>query len=94
MVYGTEIPHYDFSYSLKDADGGKTVARMTLTQSGVSDAFLMKVPLYAWIQGTPRPFALVSIKGSNTATGDVTLSGRPEKITLDEFHTILAEEKQ
>jgi hypothetical protein len=93
-VYGTEIPRYEFSYSLKDAGGGKTVAHMSLTRSGVSDSFFMRAPLYAWVQGTPRHFALVSIKGSNTQSGDVTLNGRPEKITLDEFHTILAEEKQ
>jgi Peptidase family M1 domain len=93
-VYGTEIPHYDFSYSLKDAGGGKTMAHMSLTQSGVSDAFYMKVPVYIWVQGTPRRFALVSIKGSSSASGDVTFNGRPDNITLDEFHTVLAEEKQ
>jgi len=93
-VYGTEVPHYEFSYSLKDAGGGKATAHMSLTQSGVPDAFRMKVPVYLWVQGAPRPFALVSIKGSGTASGDVTFSGRPDKITFDEFHTVLAEEKQ
>jgi hypothetical protein len=67
---------------------------MSLTQSGVSDSFPMKVPVHIWVQGAPRRFALVSIKGSGTASGDVAFNGRPEKITLDEFHTVLAEEKQ
>jgi hypothetical protein len=93
-VYGTEVPHYEFSYSLKDAGGGKTAAHMSLIQSGVSDAFFMKVPVYIWVQGTPRRVGLVAVKGSSTANGDVTFNGRPDKITIDEFHTVLAEEKQ
>ena len=40
-VYGTEIPEYDFKYSLNPGEGGKTVLKMSLTQSGVSDKFTM-----------------------------------------------------
>jgi Peptidase family M1 domain len=93
-VYGTETPRYDFSYDLKDTGGGKTLLHMSLAQSNVSDAFFMKVPVYLWIQGAPRRLGLLSVKGSTTATADVPLPLRPDKVTMDEFHTVLAEEKQ
>lgn len=93
-VYGTEIPTYRFSYDLKDAGGGKTALHMDLAQSGVSDSFFMKVPVYVWVQGQPRRLGLLGVKGSANSTADVTLPVRPDKVTLDEYHTILAEEKQ
>ncbi|HEV2425406.1 MAG TPA: M1 family aminopeptidase [Terriglobia bacterium] len=92
-VYGTEIPTYQFSYDLKDAGGGRTVLHLDLTQSGVSDSFFMKVPVYVWVQGSPHRLGLLGVKGSTTATADVPLPVRPDKVTLDEYHTILAEEK-
>ena len=93
-VYGTETPRYNFSYDLKDAGGGKTLLHMSLAQSDVSDGFFMKVPVYLWIEGTPHRLGLLSVKGSATSTADVPLPLRPNRVTLDEFHTVLAEEKQ
>lgn len=93
-VYGTEVPTYQFRYEMKDAGGGKTLLHLTLDQSGVSDAFFMKVPVYIWIQGNPHRLGLLSVKGPTTATADIPLPFRPERVTLDEYHTILAEEKQ
>ncbi len=93
-VYGTEIPSYQFSYDLKDGGGGKTILHVSLTQSGVSDSFLMKVPMYVWVEGAPRRLGLLVVKGSSTETADIPLGFRPNKVTLDEYHTVLAEEKQ
>jgi hypothetical protein len=36
-VYGMEVPHYEFSYQLEDAGGGKAALQFALTQSGLSD---------------------------------------------------------
>ena len=93
-VYGTETPHYDFSYDLKDAGPGKTLLHVSLSQSEVSDSFLMRVPLYVHVNGTPRLLGFLRVKGPNTATADVTLPIRPEKVTLDEYHSILSTVKQ
>ena len=93
-VYGTETPHYDFSYDLKDGGQGKTILHVSLTQSEVSDAFAMKVPLYVQVNGTPRRLGMLSVKGSSTATADVPLPLRPEKVTADEYHSILCTMKQ
>ena len=93
-VYGTEVPTYQFSYDMKDAGAGKTTLHLALAQSGVSDSFFMKVPVYLWVQGNPHRLGLLGVKGSSTATADIPLSFRPDKVTLDEYHTVLAEEKQ
>ncbi|PYV03172.1 MAG: hypothetical protein DMG26_09955 [Acidobacteria bacterium] len=93
-VYGTETPHYDFSYDLKDGGQGKTILHVSLAQSEVSDSFAMKVPLYVQVDGTPRRLGMLSVKGSSTATADVPLPLRPEKVTADEYHSILCTMKQ
>ncbi len=46
-VYGTEVPHYDFDYQTSPGPGGKTHIHLTITQSGVSDNFVMAVPIFA-----------------------------------------------
>lgn len=88
-VYGTEIPQYDFKYQLKDAGGGKTELAMSVTQSGVSDSFQMRVPLDVVIDGQPRRIGMVSVEGSRTVNGQVLLPLRPEKVVLDSGHSIL-----
>ncbi|HUI43609.1 MAG TPA: M1 family aminopeptidase [Terriglobia bacterium] len=93
-VYGIEVPRYDFSYSLKDAGGGKTLLHMAVVQSGVSDSFVMKVPVYYWLNGQARRLGFVQVKGSSTESADVNLPFHPDKMTLDEHHRVLAQESQ
>jgi hypothetical protein len=93
-VYGTEIPEYTFKYSTKPGEGGKTILQLSLTQAGVSDQFEMRVPLYMTVGKTTHRFALVRIKGSSTAQADIPVPVRPDKVTLDEDHDILAIEHQ
>jgi aminopeptidase N len=93
-VYDTEIPRYEFSYQLKPGEGGKTVLQASVTQSGVSDQFLMKVPVYLHMNGQPRRLGFVSVKGSATVNGEIPLPFHPEKVTLDEYHSILCRGNQ
>ncbi|MBI1750903.1 MAG: hypothetical protein HY234_11465 [Acidobacteria bacterium] len=88
-VYGTEVPHYDFMYQLKDVGGGKTQVQMTITQSGVSEAFVMRVPVYVTVNGRSMRLGLMSVQGSRKVTDIVTLPVRPERVTLDDNHSIL-----
>ena len=88
-VYGTEIPNYALKYDLKDAGGGKTQLSFSITQSGVSDSFAMKVPVYVVIGGQPRRLGLMDIKGSNTVSANVVLPVRPDKVELDSEKGIL-----
>jgi hypothetical protein len=89
-VYGTEIPEYTFKYDLKPGDGGKTILQMSLTQSGVSDQFMMRVPVFVTVGGTPHLLGIMQIKGSTPATGQVALPFHPDKVSIDEFHNLLA----
>ncbi len=93
-VYGTETPHYDFSYSLSDGQQGKTMLHCSVTQSGVSPAFHMRVPIYIEVNGNQIPIGLMKITGSSTQAADVPLPVRPTSVSLDPYHSILAVEKQ
>ena len=93
-VYGTEIPQYDLKYSLKDGGDGKTLAQVSLTQSEVSDSFRMRIPLYFHLNGRMGTLGLLQIQGSSTVAHEITLPFRPEKITLDEFHSVLGRFRQ
>ena len=93
-VYGTEIPTYDFQYTLKPAPGGKAILQCSLTQSGVSDQFEMRVPLYLFMGKGVQRIGFIRIKGSSTVPVEIPLSGRPDRISIDEYHDILAIEHQ
>jgi aminopeptidase N len=93
-VYGTEIPEYDFKYTLSPGDGGKTILKISLTQGGVSDQFVMRVPLYATVGKGTKRLGFINIKGSTTTQAEVPLGFHRDKITLDEYHDILCFEHQ
>jgi hypothetical protein len=93
-VYGTEVPHYDFKYQITPGEGGKTVLHISLTQSEVSDSFEMRVPFYATVNGQARRLGFIKIRGASTFSGQLALAFRPEKVTLDEFHSILCTIRQ
>ena len=88
------VNQYEFSYQLKDSGGGKTALQFALTQSGVSDSFFMKVPIYGYVNGSPRRLGFIAVKGPTTSKNEVPLPFRPEKITADENESILCTMKQ
>ena len=88
-VYGTEIPTYSLKYDLKDAGGGKTKVSFSLTQSGVSDSFEMKVPIFIVLNGQPRRLGQMDIKGPTTVSANVVLPVRPERVEVDSEKSIL-----
>ena len=93
-VYGTEIPTYDFQYTVKPGQGGKSILQCSLTQSGVSDQFEMRVPLYMITGKTVRPMGFIRIKGSSTIPVQIALPAPPDRISIDEYHEVLAVERQ
>jgi hypothetical protein len=93
-VYGTEIPTYDFQYTLKPAADGKTILQCSLTQSGVSDQFQMRMPVYVTIGKHTQRLGLIPIKGAKTVPLEIPLPVRPDKVTIDEYHDVLAIEHQ
>ena len=93
-VYGTAVPRYDFDYGLKDAGGGKTTLHVSLRQSEVTDDFMMPVPIYASINGITHRLGAIPVKGNTTLERDITLPVHPDKVWMDEYHSVLSKEKQ
>ena len=93
-VYGTEIPSYDFQYNLQPTGDGKSTLQISLTQSGVSDQFQMRMPVYVTMGKRVVRLGVITVKGSTTAKSQVTLPMVPDHVSLDEFHDVLAVEHQ
>lgn len=91
-VYGTEIPKYRLEYSISQADGGWLV-KGALTQSGVSDNFLMRVPIYVEMDGKTIRLGLLLAHGNTTGQEfQVKLPKRPKRLFLNAWQDILAAE--
>jgi aminopeptidase N len=93
-VYGTEVPSYSIRYQTKDAGNGKTLLTFSVTESGVSPQFQGRVPIYAIVKGQPNRLGLARIVGPATASAEVQLPFNPEKVTLDEGHSILCHSRE
>jgi hypothetical protein len=89
FVYGTELGHYAFTYDVTPADGGKVKLKASLTQSEVSDKFVMAVPVFAEMDGRFIRVANVPIRGNNTRTFEVTLPKAPKRVLLNALHDVL-----
>lgn len=79
-VYGTEYPSYKFEQSFSSDASGVPVLNFKLTQSGVSDDFVMLVPVYLELGGG-KVFRLgfAHMKGTQTIEQHVPLKGLQEK---------------
>jgi len=93
-VYGMEIPEYDFKWNLQDTNDGKTLLRVSLTQSGVSDSFEMLVPIYVQLNGQVQRLGFAKIRGSTTINNEIILPFHPENAMLDEFRSVLCQVHQ
>lgn len=90
-VYGTEMPSYKFSYSIGMKDGKPTLSGK-LTQSGVSDKFVMIVPIYLDFGSGPTYLGSATIAGNSTADlTDIPLPQKPKKVLIAALHDVLAE---
>ena len=90
-VYGTEMPSYKFSYSIGMKDGKPTLSGK-LTQYGVSDKFVMIVPIYLDFGSGPTYLGAATIAGNSTADlTDIPLPQKPKKVLIAALHDVLAE---
>ncbi|HEX9929618.1 MAG TPA: M1 family aminopeptidase [Pyrinomonadaceae bacterium] len=89
-VYGTEVPAYKLEYNINKADG-KVVLSGKITQSGVSDNFVMPVPLYidfgnGWVSAGD-----VTIVGNKSFDlGNIALPREPKKVAICALSDVLA----
>lgn len=93
-VYGTEIPAYKLEYSVSKT-GDKAVLNAKLTQSGVSDNFVMPVPIYVDFGEGFVSLGTVTMVGSKSFDlSNVELPKAPKKVTIAALNDILATEIQ
>jgi aminopeptidase N len=91
-VYGTEMPSYKFTYQITDAPGGKATLTGKITQSNVSDKFVMRVPLYADYGKGWSYVGAATVAGSSTLDlTNIPLPGKPKKVAIAALKDILAE---
>jgi hypothetical protein len=81
-VYGTDVPAYKLEYSI-DNSGGKTALKGSITQSGVSDNFVMHVPLYldfgnGWISAG----SAMLVGNSTLDLGTIGLPKEPKRAAI------------
>jgi len=91
-VYGSEMPSYKLTYSLTPGEGGKTIMSAKLTQSGVSDNFVMLVPIYLDFGNGWAYLGSATIVGNKTLDiNNIALPASPKKVTLAALQDVLAE---
>lgn len=91
-IYGTDLPHYRLEYSIK-TEGGKAAFTGKLAESGVSPAFLMRVPVYFDIDGRMLRAGYVAMHGNMTSNElKITLPKKPKHVSINAFHDVLAAE--
>ena len=95
FVYGTDFPAYKFEYSFSKAPDGSPVLNFKLTQSKVSDRFVMLVPIYLEMSGGRfARLGRMPIRGNTTVEQHIKLpqgSELPQKVTIRHFDDLLAE---
>lgn len=86
-VYGTEIPEYRFEYQISP-DG---TLNGKVTQSGVSDKFVMLVPVYLdFGKGWSKLGTVVLAGNSSVDLTGIKLPSKPKRATISAFNDVLA----
>jgi hypothetical protein len=91
-VYGTGIPHYDFHYDVKSANGQWTLTG-NLKRSGVADSWKDIVPVFVERDGKQVRLGLVNAAKPDTPF-TVNLPFNPGKVQVNVNEELLAEIKQ
>ena len=88
-VYGTEVPAYKLEYSI-DKSGDKMTLNAKVTQSGVSDNFVMPVPIYVDFGEGYVSLGTVTIVGNNSIDlTDIQLPKAPKRVTVAALNDVL-----
>jgi peptidase M1-like protein len=89
-VNQTGIPNYTVKFTAKPK-GQEFVVSGTLTQDGVDDAFIARVPIYI-SHGAGKPEFLGSVvTGSAETPFHFTAKAKPGHLLIDPFHTLLCQ---
>ncbi len=94
-VYGTDYPHYKLENSFSFDTDGTVMMNFKISQSHVSDNFVMLVPLYVQVtKGQVVRVARIPMKGNTSSERRVRLAGlkvKPDRAMLAYFEDVLGE---
>ena len=91
-VYGTEVPAYKIEYSVGKS-GDRGILNAKITQSGVSDNFVMPVPVYVDFGDGFVSLGTVTMVGNKSFDlTDIPLPKVPKRVTVAALHDVLATE--
>jgi len=91
-VYGNELPKYRLEYKLTPGEGGKVQFTGKLTQDGVSENFVMKVPVYFDFDGKLMRAGMATLNGNSSFDIKVELPRKPKRVLINGHHDVLARE--
>jgi aminopeptidase N len=91
FVYGTALPTYALAHTVA-SEGGQTTVSIKITQSGVSDGFMMLVPIYVELQdGRTVRLGSATMRGNSSVEQKVGLGQFPVKrVVLNHNYDVLA----
>lgn len=93
-VYGTELPTYKLDYSFDTGADGGLIFNFKVTQSKVSDSFVMLVPVYLEMADGKLYFlGRAKMKGNSSVEQKVPLKGlkdKPKRAVVNYFDDVLA----
>jgi len=92
-VYGTGISQYTFHATTEATADGKTHIKAELTRTGVPDTWKDIVPIYAHMGDKSARLGSISSTHA-TENIDVTVAGKFDRLTINDFDDVLAEVKQ
>jgi hypothetical protein len=89
-VKGTRIPEYRLTYRLEDAPGGQTKVVGTIAQDKVDPSFMMRVPVYANLNGRVGRLLTAVVEGnSSTREFQILLPQKPNRLMLCAYEDVL-----
>ena len=89
-VYGTEVPEYDFQYSLTKSKG-QTILNAKIIQSGVSKNFVTPVPVYVDFGKGWSELGKATLVGNTTyELKNIPLPAKPKKVAILALNDVLA----
>ena len=93
-VYRSDVPTYDFSYEIIEDSDGTYLARGRVVTEDVPDDFRMYVPLEIEIDDDLRAYVRLLIDMPDYEFTLPGLPGKPKKLRLNPFESVLAKVKQ
>jgi aminopeptidase N len=91
-VYGSEVPSYRLEYSVQPESTGKFLVKATLAQGGVSESFIMPVPIYVEVDGKPFRLGEATMVGNTSFAFKVRVDKKPKRVMINAYHDVLARE--